>query len=70
MTYSVTVMFTIQYWKLLAFFFFLTLFTCYDRLQLKEKRVGGREKKREAGILYGNVTLKAKLQNKINIDFM
>ena len=65
MTCSVTVMFTIQYQKLLAFFFFfLTLFTCYDRLQLKEKRVGGREKKREAGILYGNVTLKAKLQNR------
>ena len=68
MTCSVTVMFTIQYQKLLAFFFFLTLFTCYDRLQLKEKRVGGREKKREAGILYGNVTKVTK--QKINIDFM
>ena len=30
-------------------------------LQLKEKRAGGRDKEREAGILYGNVTLKAKL---------
>ena len=67
MTYSVTVMFIIQYWKLLAFFF-LTPFTCYDRLQLKEKRVGGR--KREAGVLYGNVTWRANLLNKINVNFM